>query len=119
MSASEMDRTAVEPTPAPSPLKTFFLKLAAITCAALVFFYVAFSLVTGFIEGKTDELAILKGGPAFWGALEGKLYKLASAPDLPPEKKEKIVSALRTLSVRYKPYVDAIAGDVKGQQQQR
>ena len=61
MSASEMDRTAVEPTPAPSPLKTFFVKLAAITCAALVFFYVAFSLVTGFIKEKTDELAILKG----------------------------------------------------------
>jgi hypothetical protein len=49
--------------------------------------------------------------------MEGKLYKLASAPDLPPEKKEKIVNALRTLSVRYKPYVDAIAGDVTSQQQ--
>src|SRR6476620_2768825 len=113
MSASEMDRTAVEPTPAPLPLKTFFVKLAAITCASLVFFYVAFSLVTGFIEEKTDELAILKGGPAFWGAMENKLYKLASAPDLPPEKKEKVVSALRTISLRYKPYVDALAGDVK------
>ena len=119
MSASEMDKTAAKPTPAPSPLTIFFVKLAAITCASLVFFYVTFSLVTGFIEQKADELAILKGGPAFWGEMEGKLYKLASAPDLPPEKKEKIVNALRTLSLRYKPYVDAIAGDVKGQQQQR
>jgi hypothetical protein len=119
MSASEMPKTAAEPAPVPSPLKTFLVKLAAVTCAALVFFYVAFSLVTGFIEEKADQLAILKGGPAFWGAMEDKLYKLASAPDLPPEKKEKIASALRTLSVRYKPYVDAIAGDAKAPQQQR
>jgi hypothetical protein len=119
MSASEMGKTAAEPTPAPSPLTTFFVKLAAITCALLVFFYVAFSLVTGFIEEKADQLAILKGGPAFWAGIEGGLYKIASAPDLPSEKKEKILSALRTLSVRYKPYVDAIAGDVKVQQQHR
>ena len=92
------------------------MKLAAITCALLVFFYVAFSLVTGFIEEKADQL---KGGPAFWAGIEGGLYKIASAPDLPPEKKEKILSTLRTLSVRYKPYVDAIAGDVKVQQQHR
>jgi hypothetical protein len=114
-----MPKTVAEPAPAPAPLKTFFVKLAAVTCAALVFFSVAFSLVTGFIEEKADELAILKGGPAFWGGLESKLYKLANTPDLPPEKKEKIVSALRTLSARYKPYIDAIAGDVKGPQQQR
>jgi len=119
MSATEIDETAAKASPALSPLTTFFVKLAAITCAALVFFYVTFTLITGFIEEKADQLAILKGGPAFWGAMENKLYKLASAPDLPPEKKEKIVSALRTLSLRYKPYVDAIAGDVKSQQQQR
>jgi hypothetical protein len=107
MSASEMPKTAAEPAPAPSTLTTFFVKLAAVTGAALVFFYVTFSLVTGFIEEKAGQ-AILKGGP-----------RLASAPDLPPEKKEKIVSSLRTLSVRYKPYIDAIAGDVKGPQQQR
>ena len=117
MSASEMDKTAAKSAPGPSSLNAFFVKLAAITCASLVFFYVAFSLVTGFIQEKADELAILKGGPAFWAEIEGKLYKLASAPDLPPEKKEKIVNALRTLSLRYKPYVDAIAGDVKSPQQ--
>jgi hypothetical protein len=117
MSASEMDKTALKPSFAPSPLTTFFIKLAAVTCAVLVFFYMAFTLITGFIEERANELAILKGGPAFWGTMEEKLYKLASGPDLPPEKKEKIVSALRTLSVRYKPYVDAIAGDVKSQQQ--
>ena len=113
MSASEMDETAAQSTQSFSPLMVFFMKLVAITAASLVFFYVVFSLVTGFIEEKMDELAILKGGPAFWATMEGKLYKLASAPDLPPQKKEKIINALRTLSLRYKPYVDALASDVK------
>ena len=116
MSASEMNKTAAKSTPDTAPLTAFFVKLAAVTCAALLFFYVAFSLVTGFFQEKADELAILKGGPAFWGAMEDKLYKLADAPDLPPEKKEKIVNALRAISLRYKPYVDAIAGDGKNQQ---
>jgi hypothetical protein len=117
MSAIEMDKTAVTTAREPSPLAIFFVKLTATTCAALVFFYVVFTFVTGFIEEKAEELAILKGGPAFWVTMENKLYKLASAPDLPPEKKEKIVNALQTLSLRYKPYVDAIAGESKSQPQ--
>jgi hypothetical protein len=52
----------------------------------------------------------LKGAPAFWSAMEYKLYKLADAPDMPPEQK-KIIDALHRLSVKYKPFVDALAGD--------
>jgi hypothetical protein len=47
MSASEMDKAALKPSFAPSPLTTFFIKLAAVTCAVLVFFYVAFTLNYG------------------------------------------------------------------------
>jgi hypothetical protein len=52
----------------------------------------------------------LKGAPAFWSAMEYKLYKLADAPDMPPEQK-KIIDALHRLSAKYKPFVDALAGD--------
>ena len=102
-----------------SPLETFLVKLAAATCAALLFFYLAFSLVTGFIEEKIDQLTVLKGGPAFWSVVETKLYQLASAQDMPPKKKEQIISALRILSQRYRPYLDAIAGDEKIREQGR
>ena len=102
-----------------SPLETFLVKLAAATCAAILFFYIAFSLVTGFIEERIDELAVLKGGAAFWSVVETKLYKLASAQDMPPKKKEQIISALRILSQRYRPYIDAIAGDEKVREQGR
>ena len=117
MSASEMHITAAPSAQGPSPLAVLFVKLAAITGVLLVCFYVVFSVVTGFIEEKMDELAILKGGPAFWASAENRLYKLAAAPDLPPEKKEKVINALRTLSARYKPYVDALAGDEKNSPQ--
>jgi hypothetical protein len=36
---------------------------------------------------------------------------LADEPDLPPEKKKKIVDALHKLSIKYKPYVDALSGN--------
>jgi len=53
---------------------------------------------------------MLKGGPAFWSMMEYKLYRLADAPDMPPEQK-KIVDALHRLLVKYRPFVDALAGD--------
>jgi hypothetical protein len=43
--------------------------------------------------------------------MEYKLYKLPDAPDMPPEQKKKIIDALHRLSVKYKPFVDALAGD--------
>jgi hypothetical protein len=49
--------------------------------------------------------------PAFWGRIETKLYSLADEPDLPPEKKKKIMDALHRLSIKYKPHVDALSGN--------
>jgi hypothetical protein len=42
--------------------------------------------------------------------VEKKLYKLADEPDLPPAKKAAVMSALTKLSVKYRPYLDALAG---------
>jgi hypothetical protein len=114
----EPTEAAPEPTEARSlsPLEIFLVKLGATTCAAILFFYVVFSLVAGFVQEKMDQLAILKGGADFWITAEAKLYKLASADDIPPEKKAQIISALRTLSQRYKPYIDALAGDEKNRE---
>jgi hypothetical protein len=103
MSESESALTDAEHSPA-SPLQTFAAKTAIVTVAILVILYGAASLVTSSIDEYTE---VLKGGPTFWGTLEGKLYKLADEPDLPPEKKKRILDALRKLSVKYKPYLDA------------
>jgi hypothetical protein len=72
-----------------------------------------FNELLGACRGRTlpGAAALLKGGPAFWERVEGKLYRLADEPDLSPEKKQKIINALRKLSAKYKPYLDAAAGE--------
>ena len=94
-----------------SPLQIFFAKVAIVSVAALIFLYAANYFIGGFIARTTGQLQILKGGPAFWGTIETKIYRLAEEPDLAPEKKKKIVDALRRLSSKYKPYFDALEGD--------
>lgn len=100
-----------------SPLQTFFAKVAIVTGAFLITAYFVSSLAVSFATSQMDKFAAqmdrlaLKGGPAFWGAMETKLSALADAPDLPPEKKKKIIDAIHKLSVKYKPYVDAFVHD--------
>lgn len=94
-----------------SPLQTFFAKVAIVTGAFLVSAYFVSSLAVSFATSQMDRLVELNGGPAFWGAMETKLYALADAPDLPPAKKKKIIDAIRKLSVKYKPYADAFVDD--------
>jgi hypothetical protein len=94
-----------------SPLQIFFAKVAIVTVAILMILYGASYFIGNFIDRKADQLQILKGGPAFWGTIENKLYRLADEPDVAPERKKKIVDALRRLSSKYKPYFDAVAGE--------
>jgi hypothetical protein len=100
-----------------SPLQTFFAKVAIVTGAFMVAAYFVSSLAVAFATSQIDRATsqmgklALKGGPTFWGAMETRLYALADAPDLPPEKKKKIIDAIHKLSVKYKPYVDAAVRD--------
>jgi hypothetical protein len=94
-----------------SPLQIFFVKVAIVTAAIVVTLYCASWFLESFITRKADELAFLKGGAAFWGRVETKLYALADQPDEPPEKKKKIIDALHKLSIKYKPYLDALNGN--------
>jgi hypothetical protein len=100
---TEMDD---EPSRPLSALEIFFIKVATVTGAILFLMFAAYL----FLSSQADELAYLKGGHAFWEKIETKLYKLADDPDLPEAKKAKIIAALRKISDRYRPYLDAVAG---------
>jgi hypothetical protein len=63
-----------------------------------------------FISSQAEDVTFLQGGHAFWQRAEEKLYRLADEPDLPEPKKAKIIAALRKLSDRYRPYIDALEG---------
>jgi len=97
-----------------TPLQIFFFKVGIVTAAAVVILYAAGYFLEVIIARQADQLTLLRGGPAFWSTMEYKLYTLADAPDMPPEKKKKIVDALRRLSTKYKPFVDALAGNDPG-----
>jgi hypothetical protein len=65
-----------------------------------------------YIFSRVDDLknsSGLQGGPVFWNMVEKRLYILADDPDLPPAQKEKIVQALRKLSAKYHPYIEALS----------
>ena len=95
-----------------SPIRIFCMKVVVVTAAAVVIFYVADLLIESSIRRQAESLQILKGGPAFWGNAEKRLFAVADEPDISPEKKKKILDALRKLSSKYKPYLDALNGDV-------
>jgi hypothetical protein len=111
----------VEDRPA-SPIQIFCMKVVVVTAAVLVFFclffYFAELVVESSLRRHADSLRMLqdvqmlKGGPVFWANVENKLLKLADEPDIAPEKKQKILGALRKLSNKYKPYLDALNGDL-------
>jgi hypothetical protein len=95
-----------EPSRPLTAIEIFFIKVATVTGAILFLMFAAYL----FVSSQADELAYLKGGHAFWEQVETKLYKLADEPDLPEPKKAKIIAALRKISDRYRPYLDAVAG---------
>ena len=94
-----------------SSLEVFFVKAGIVTAAIVIVLYFAVDFLEGFVERKADQFTALRGGPAFWATMEQKLYALADEPDLPPEKKKKLIDALRRLSSKYKPYLEALNGE--------
>jgi hypothetical protein len=85
-------------------LQVFVAKVGAVLVAACLFLAFAIS----YVRSELEDPGIFKGGPAFWQEVENKLYKLADAKDLPEEKKARILEALRKISAKYSPYIEAL-----------
>jgi hypothetical protein len=94
-----------------SPLQIFFVKAVIITAAIIAVLWCSAYFLQAAIATKAEQLTFLKGGPVFWEQMERKLYTFADQPDMPPEKKQKIIDALRKISVKYKPFVEALEGE--------
>lgn len=107
---SSVEVTAQQEAKKSTQLGDFLLKTTMVTVAALVVLFGATFAVSSLIEGYAEPL---KGGPAFWEVVERKLYALADEPDLPPQKKAKIIKALNKLSTKYHPYLEALAASPK------
>lgn len=98
-----------ENQPLRSGLQVFFIKLFGVTAALLI----ACSWTISSIKSAIEDSPMLRGGPAFWDTVENRLYALADEKDLPAERKAKIIEALKKLSAKYAPYVEALTAGAK------
>jgi hypothetical protein len=101
-----------------TPLQIFLIKVGAVLAACLIFLVFAVLYIEGEIRSVAHDLRqeagdALNGGPAFWAAVEKKLYNIAEEKDLPAEKKARILSALRRINLRYGPYLEALSQPAK------
>lgn len=79
-------------------IQVFFIKTLIIAGA----FFSVFLLMIFWLNAN------FQAGPAFWGKLEEQIYRTAEEPELPPEKKEKIIKALKKIGEKYRPYIEAL-----------
>ena len=80
-------------------LQIFLIKVLTVFIAAFMFFILLIFAIN----------ANLKTGSDFWGKVEEQIYKIADEPDLPEEKREKIINALKKISKKYQPYINALS----------
>lgn len=88
-------------------LRLFGIKVL-IFCAIVggVFYFVVSSLIE---EARSAlDSSMLKGGPEFWAQVDRKMMAFADQPDLPEAKKKQIIEALRKISKKYRPFIDAL-----------
>ena len=54
------------------------------------------------------------GGVQFWTRLEHELDRAADPKsDLPPEQKQKLVNDVRVIAARWRPFIEALQGDLQ------
>lgn len=61
--------------------------------------------ITSAIE---EKYPVVRGGPTFWREVEVSLTAFADQPDMTEAKKERIVEALRKVSKKYRPFIEAL-----------
>lgn len=81
-----------------SQIQLFFIKTLIVAGA----FFSVFILMVFWLNAN------FQAGPAFWGKIEEQIYRAADEPDLPIEKREKIINALRKIGQKYRPYIEAL-----------
>ena len=104
-----------------STVTQFAAKTAIVCAAVLVVLWVVSNLVSDIIEQRTAELyrvvAEIKqtvadtkiGGREFWTNAERALEKQAAPEnELSPEKKKKILAEIRTISNRWRPFIQEV-----------
>jgi hypothetical protein len=118
--------TAQQPTsqrvysdPRPRPIGHFLLKTIILCGGIVACAWIMLKLLDDFASRRIEQLeGTVIGGNRFWTKLERELDRLADPKtDLTPEKKQKILSQIKLISDRWRPFLleatSAIEGDTK------
>jgi hypothetical protein len=87
----------------------FFAKVLIGSVTLTVVSYIGIQLAIWSITSSIEEkYPVVRGGPAFWREVEVSLLAFANQPDMDEAKKKKVVEALRKLSKKYQPFIEAL-----------
>jgi hypothetical protein len=98
------------------PLGQFTVKTAIVSLAIVLSGWVMLDILDDFATRRMQQLdAAVRsiGGRQFWTKLEEELDKFADPrTDISPEKKRKILSQIRTISDRWRPFLNEAASSI-------
>jgi uncharacterized membrane protein len=107
------------------PIGHFLIKTVIVAGAILVSAWIMLDLLDDFADRRMKQFeqsmrsATSLGGRQFWTKLENQLAELADPrADLPPEKKQKILSQIKVISDRWRPFLTEAAASIEGETKQ-
>jgi hypothetical protein len=103
------------------PIAQFALKTAIVAVAIVLSAWIMLDVLEGFVTRRVEQLeatirsATVIGGRQFWTNLEEELDKFADPrADISPEKKRKILSEIKVISDRWRPFLSEAAASIAG-----
>jgi hypothetical protein len=104
------------------PIGRFLIKTVIVCAAIVVSGWILLDLLDDFATRRMEQLeqtvraATSLGGHRFWTKLESELDRLADPrADLSPEKKQKILSQIKVVSDRWRPFIEEAAAAIEGE----
>jgi hypothetical protein len=90
-------------------LSLFFAKVLIGSVTLTVVSYIGIQLAIWSITSSIEEkYPVMHGGPSFWREVEVSLIAFANQPDMDEAKKKRVIEALRKLSKKYRPFIEAL-----------
>ncbi len=108
-----------------SPIRQFAIKTGIVACACVIAFIIVLSYLDDLVQDRVDQIrgAIHSqirgvtgpsgriGGREFWAKIEKALDEQADPKnDLSPEKRQKLLAQIRTISDRWRPFIAEALG---------
>jgi hypothetical protein len=104
------------------PLAQFAIKTVIVSAAIVVSAWILLGILDDFATRRMEQLeatvrtATALGGRRFWTKLESQLDNLADPKtDISPEKKQKILAQIKTISDRWRPFLVEAASTISAE----